>query len=382
MNQDFIARIHDPAGVLSRFLTELKTRAAKPDNRRGCFALALGCTETSDVPGISAAGATAHLRRMTPAVDAEALVLGHTVSGARIPVSPAGIASPVVLTRAALSFLNSDTVVVDCGSFVPPGIDCVTSGTRVAKCLSSGRALELSYVKRLFRRGVELGERLSKQYEYLVVGECVPGGTTTALAVLKGLGYQADGLLSSSLPEANHDLRGRLVNEGLERSGFYRGGVRWQSALKISSMQVVAACGDPMQPVVAGLALAASSAIPVVLAGGSQMLAVWALISDIARRDGVNLKACSIGIVTTKWVAFDRSAAIKRLAELVDAPFAAACPDFRLSRHAGLRAYEDGHVKEGVGAGGAMATAHLSGVSPESLLHAVDAAYEQLVLGQ
>jgi uncharacterized protein (TIGR00303 family) len=286
-----------------------------------------------------------------------------------------------VLTRAALSFLNSDTVVVDCGSFIPPGIDCLTSGTRVARCLSTGDALELSYVDSLFRAGSELGRRLSNQYHYLVVGECVPAGTTTALAVLKGLGYEADGLLSSSLPEANHDLRGRLVSEGLERSGFYRGGVRSRPAGAFNPLQVVAACGDPMQPVVAGVAIAASSAIPVVLAGGSQMLAVWALASAIARRDGIDLKSRSLGILTTKWVAFDRSAAIKRLAELVDAPFAAACPDFRRSRHAGLRAYEDGHVKEGVGAGGAMATAHLAGVSAERLLDAVDATYDQLVLG-
>ena len=46
----------------------------------------------------------------------------------------------------------------------------------------------------------------------------------------------------------------------------------------------VAAIGDPMQPVVAGLALAASRhGVGVLLGGGTQMLAVQALMQAIAR---------------------------------------------------------------------------------------------------
>lgn len=380
MSGNFIATICDAGGQLSQLVFSL-TEGSAGNRGRGCFLLAIGSTESSDVPGISAAGATAEMRRMTPAFDAEALVLGRTSSGERVPVSPTGIVSPVVVTRAALGFLDCDTVVVNCGSFVAPAVGCITAGTTVARCLSTGQALEHSHVERLFRCGFESGLELRDRYEYLVVGECVPGGTTTALAVLKGLGYDADRLLSSSLPEANHQLRERLVNQGLERAGLYRDGCRVNRTREILPLEAVAACGDPMQPFVAGLALSASATVPVILAGGSQMLAVWALISEIAYRDGMDLVSRSLAVITTKWVAFDRSAGIRRLAELVAAPFAASCPSFAKSRHSGLRAYEDGHVKEGVGAGGAMAAAYLIGnADPDSLVEAVDASYDQLVL--
>jgi NaMN:DMB phosphoribosyltransferase len=89
-----------------------------------------------------------------------------------------------------------------------------------------------------------------------------------------------------------------------------------------------------------------------------------------------------VAVITTKWVAYDVNAGAAMLAELVGAPFAAACPNFRRSRHPGLRAYEDGHVKEGAGAGGSMAAAHLTaGASELEIVEAVDKTYDELVLG-
>jgi NaMN:DMB phosphoribosyltransferase len=87
-------------------------------------------------------------------------------------------------------------------------------------------------------------------------------------------------------------------------------------------------------------------------------------------------------VITTKWVAYDVNAGAAMLAELVGAPFAATCPNFRRSRHPGLRAYEDGHVKEGAGAGGSMAAAHLTaGASESEIVESVDKTYDELVLG-
>jgi chaperone BCS1 len=43
-----------------------------------------------------------------------------------------------------------------------------------------------------------------------VVAECVPGGTSTALATLLGLGIEASGLVSGSLRHSAHELKERL----------------------------------------------------------------------------------------------------------------------------------------------------------------------------
>ena len=52
----------------------------------------------------------------------------------------------------------------------------------------------------LFEVGQQLGREFKQatQAPYLVLGESVPGGTTTALALLLALGYAAEGRVSGS----------------------------------------------------------------------------------------------------------------------------------------------------------------------------------------
>lgn len=374
MNTGFVTAINNPGDALFELIERLQASSCRNGESGGRFVLAVGSTATSDLPGISAAGASPELRRLTPRIDAEILALGRTVDGMSLPVSPAGIVSPVVITRAALGLMRMPVSIVDCGSFNPPGISDASVGSKVARCLSTGNALDIADVEMLFQAGLQVGQGLHRDADYAIVGECVPGGTTTALGVLTALGYQVHGLLSGSLPHPDHMLKRRLVDEGLSKAFLS------QRAVADEPLRAVAAVGDPVQPVVAGIALGASRKIPIVLAGGSQMLAIWALIQELARAEGWPVEPGSIAVVTTKWVAFDQSADPARLASLLAAPFAAACPDFRKSRHAGLQAYEDGNVKEGVGAGGAMAVAHLTGcATADQILDATDRTYDELV---
>ncbi|HMP53536.1 MAG TPA: TIGR00303 family protein, partial [Candidatus Melainabacteria bacterium] len=85
-------------------------------------------------------------------------------------------------------------------------------------------------------------------------------------------------------------------------------------------------------------------------------------------------------VITTRWVAFDRKADTPSLAKALDAPL--ACTTFSLgeSVHDGLKAYEEGHVKEGVGAGASIALANLIQKSDQkTLLDAIDRSYSSLV---
>lgn len=314
------------------------------------------------------------MRRLTPCMDAEALVMGKIITAGSIPVSPAGVASPVVITRACLSLLPIDIEVVDCGTFVPPQTNCTRYGAGPAACLSSGKALPLDEVEKLFEQGLAAGKQASRNYGYVVVGECVPGGTTTAMGVLTALGFDVNRMLSSSLPSSDHELRLALV-----RSGIRHGGWDHVDVLE-NPLRAVSMVGDPMQAFAAGLALGASRQVPVVLAGGSQMLAVYALFAALSRRTRSDL-AFTTMVATTKWVAFDQSADTQSLSRLIGAPFLAACPDFGQSQHEGLRAYENGHVKEGAGAGGSMVVADLvGGFSHDTLLPAIEDCYEELVV--
>lgn len=371
--------VNDPYDRIDSCFSALK------NSRQSAFILCLGSTMTSDIEGISAAGATAADRRLTPRYDAEALVLGKTADGSSIPVSPVGIASPVVLTRACLRILESNKTIVDCGTFAPPRIDSIQAGTLPAQCVSSGNALPLDHVYDLFERGLKIGRDASENNDLVVVGECVPGGTTTAMAVLTGMGNSIASLVSSSIPEGGKgngfERRIMLVNEGLEMAGLGKGKTKEQEP---DPFVLLSKVGDPMQPVAAGIAIGASSKASVVLAGGSQMLAVHNIAAKMASGlKDAGLKSAFLNsglVITTRWVAYDPSADTPALAKILDIPM--ACTTFQLknSRHPGLRAYEEGHVKEGVGAGATIALAHIARDKDEaSLLHAIEETYQELV---
>jgi uncharacterized protein (TIGR00303 family) len=359
---DFVRCINDPCRNFEELVLSF------PRNHNACFLLCTAGTKASDRAGISAAGSDPDARRWTPALDAEALILGKTISAASLPVSPLGIVSPVVISRACLSLLKMEARVVNCGCFHRSRIDEIHFGDRVADCPTSGSALPREHVVRLFEQGLKLGAELAAQRTHLVLAECVPGGTTTAMAVLSALGYQVKGLLSSSLPSCNQEERWQLVAAGLSKCRYTT------AEMRADALLAVAALGDPMQAAAAGIALAAAREIPVYLAGGSQMLSVWELLRLLAG----GCAPPALMVLSTGWVAHDKGAGVLKLVKMLDAPFAVCSPDFFQSKKPGLQAYEDGHVKEGAGAGASMCLARIAGFDGRTIVAAIDACYEEL----
>ncbi len=342
---------------------------------RGClpvFACILGFTETGLIPGISAAGATPEDRRFTAIADAEFLYNGPQINS-QYPLPPltAG-ASPVLISRAVIESLGIPMYLFNAGLPQPTSVPAIDLEGMSARCLTSGNALELATVKHLLEQGLIWGQRLASEAtnSYLILSECVVGGTTTALAVLTGLGYVAAGKVNSSHPHCNHDQKSAVVAAGL----------RSLENRKISPLELVAAVGDPMQIVVAGMAIAASRSCGVLLAGGTQMLAVYALIQAIAGQFSWEWKPKQIVVGTTRWVAEDPTGDTIGLATAVGAvPLLGTQLSFAASSYAQLQAYEQGYVKEGVGAGGCAIASHLyQNWSQFQLLQAIEALVARL----
>jgi uncharacterized protein (TIGR00303 family) len=373
--------LNSPDGATERLFEHIKS-AKSPR-----FVMCVGGTKTSDMEGLSGAGATGKDRRLTPKCDAEALVNGIAGKTSELPVSPEGIVSPVVISAACLKLLGIPVTIIDCGTFAAPTVgNVITVGTPPAECLSTGQSQTRKNVEHLFQTGIELGEQFSREADLLVISECVPAGTTTAFAVLTGLGYDVHGAVSSSMPNFNHQMRWQLATTGLSKAGLLSlieagDPVTTQKQIE-DPLQVVSAVGDAMQPMAAGLALSASSTTPVILGGGSQMLTVHALARACTAR-GVKHDMSNIGVITTSWVAFDKNAKVTDICRAVGAPFACSMLDFSQSAHNGLRAYEEGHVKEGVGAGASIVIAHLmKSYSARELIDAIDETYAQMVSGK
>jgi len=330
--------------------------------RQAVFACVLGFSDTGLIPGISAAGATPNDRKYTCLADAEFLYNGpRNQPKYALPPLDAG-ASPVLISRAVVESLNIPLLLFNAGLPLIPTVPSIDLGGTPAKCVSSGNALALSTVKHLFDRGLFWGEELAAKTDggYVILGECVVGGTTTALAVLMDLGIDAAGKVNSSHPTCNHVQKLAVVGEGRRKKDEGRR-MREEGYLRSSDpLEVVAAVGDPMQVVVAGMAIAASRSCGVMLAGGTQMLAVYALIAAIAREYSLLWYPEQIVVGTTRWVAEDPTGDTVGLTQTIGTvPLLATQLSFANSRYPQLQAYEQGYVKEGVGAGGCAIASHL-----------------------
>jgi uncharacterized protein (TIGR00303 family) len=293
------------------------------------------------------------LRRHTPSADLEIVADGGPAAGSPVPVSPSGCPTPAVVTRAVRELVDLGFVGVDAGLAVPtapasaPVLDATAApggDVRTAEPVPDAAAV--------FERGRELAGRIADDSVdgrdggapgELLVGETIPGGTTTALAVLTALGERP--VVSSSLA-ANPLARKRsVVEEGLAASGLSPGDAAGDPVAAVRLM------GDPVLVAAAGLVVGAvERGVDVTLAGGTQLATVAAL----ARHAGVDRR---LPLATTTFVADDPTADVARLADDLDLALTATDPAFGASDRPAMRAYARGEAKEGVGMGGALALA-------------------------
>jgi NaMN:DMB phosphoribosyltransferase len=125
----------------------------------------------------------------------------------------------------------------------------------------------------------------------------------------------------------------------------------------LSALDIVKSMGDPMIPVAAGVAAAFSGEL--LLAGGTQMLSVAAVIKSLG---GIPPR-----VVTTCYVRDDPLANVQSIADQIGVSMHYVDPSFGDLGHSGLARYCIGEVKEGMGAGGAMCLAYLLGYTADEI---------------
>jgi uncharacterized protein (TIGR00303 family) len=304
-------------------------------NGKFLFSFVISYTETSEIPGITFAGADKDSIKFTPPADAEYLYYGNCKTIDKIPMTPDGKPTPALLTKVALESSSIPHIVINAGSKIEPQLPFIQTGLSPGKNISVNPAMSDSQISKAVDYGRIVGRTLASMTDCLIIGESIPGGTTTALAVMLGLGYKAR--VSSSIPDNPVVLKNQIASmalEGMDSDNPY---------------SIVAKVGDPMIPFVTGMLSAASEINPVMLAGGTQMAAVLAFASKI----GFNEKNTAIG--TTCYISDDTSANFKNLvSEIADIPAIAVNPRLENSKFPGLRAFSEGFAKEGVGAGGSI----------------------------
>ena len=175
---------------------------------RFLFSFVISYTETCEVPGITFAGADMNSIQFTPPADAEYLHYGYCKTIDKIPMTPDGKPTPGLLTKTALESSSIPHLTINAGSKVLPQLPFIETGLRFGKNISVYDAMTHSQVSHAVDYGRIVGRSLASLTDCLVIGESIPGGTTTALAVLRGLGFDAK--VSSSIPNNPVELKNQI----------------------------------------------------------------------------------------------------------------------------------------------------------------------------
>ena len=169
------------------------------EQKKFIFSLVISYTATSEIPGITIAGEHPDLIKFTGPADAEFIHYGHCKSISVIPMTPDGKPTPALLTKTALEAASISSIVINAGSKVSPKLPFIDMNLDYGRNIGKEPALSIGEVGKAVEYGRIIGRFLGASTDCLVVGESIPGGTTTALGVLEGLGIK--GLVSSSMPE-------------------------------------------------------------------------------------------------------------------------------------------------------------------------------------
>lgn len=311
--------------------------------------IVLGSTRTATIPGITAAGETPELVFHTPAADAEIVQYGAPVHSPGVPISPSGCPTPALVTRAVRDLIPLDVDFIGAGLATPCAAPLVDVSSTPGRDIRE--EIAVPDAERIVSTTITIGRALPD--DQIFIGESIPGGTTSALGVLRALGEPY--VVSSSLETNPITLKEETVTTGLDASDLAPGTGETTPVAAITKM------GDPVLAGIFGIVKGAlETNTSVILCGGTQMIAVSALL----RHDSI---MSPLTIATTSYLATDSSSNIRRAADDLGLTLLITDPSFDPTANDVFAQYESGLVKEGVAMGGALWLADLHGISIDTL---------------
>jgi len=331
--------------------------------KKATFMLALSNTKTANIEGITQAGISGMIH-LTPTLDSEFVCTGEVRSLENIAKTPKGVPTPALITRGIHLLTPYGRIeLLDLGLEVKPKIDHFklhNFNIKPSQSIAKGASID---AQDIFQKGLEFGKNYNCKDEYIILGESVPSGTTTAMATAIGLKYKVSNCFSSSFKNVPSDIREKTLKLALSNL-----------AHKDDIFQILSKVADNMLVFNAGFILGINNQTKIVLAGGTQMACVLLIVDRILQLMGGTMKSSNLALCTTKWVAHDKNSDIKALLELLRFPINAyyADFDFNLAQHPALKLYDQGEAKEGVGAGGALMYGFLNGCSKEEITKKIE----------
>jgi NaMN:DMB phosphoribosyltransferase len=150
--------------------------------KKATFMLALSNTQTANIKGITQAGIPGMIY-LTPTLDAEFLCTGEVFSLENIAETPKGVPTPALMTRAVHLLAPYVRIeLLNLGLKVSPqvdGFEIHDFNIMPSQSIANGANID---AEDIFNKGLQFGKSYECLHEYLILGESVPSGTTTAMA--------------------------------------------------------------------------------------------------------------------------------------------------------------------------------------------------------
>lgn len=308
------------------------------------FVVLLGSSRLSLIPGLSGAGRTPEDTWQTPGRDA-AFVTGKG------PLPPCLTVAGV--TRAMCTLTGITPLFFRAGYAGELSVSAPELSRTPAGDPRNGPSVPDA--DGIIRRAREAGLALGEVCSTLWLGECIPGGTTHALCILRACGIE--GRVSSSADrDAAPDKE--AIWERVQR--------RRPDICSLRGAALVRETGDPVMA--AALGLIQGFPGDVVLCGATQMVAVAALTGETGGR---------ITCAMTDRVWQDAAADVAAISEQTGIPVTISPVPGRFVQEPPPSRACIRLVKEGFGAGGALALARRCGFSEEGIEAALAATIRQ-----
>ena len=336
------------------------------ENLRGksaTFILALSNTYTANIDGITQAGIPGMLH-LTPTLDSEFLCSGEVRSLDNIAETPKGVPTPALITR-AIHLLKpfQDIELLNLGLEIKPKLEYFKHNEfdiNPSNSIITGAKID---AETIFQKGISFGQNYTTTSDYVILGESVPSGTTTAKATAMALGYNCKDYFSSSFKNVPNNIKDSTINEALSNINE-----------KDDIFSILGKVSDNMLIFNAGFILGLNNKIKIVLAGGTQMACVLLVVNKILEVMQGEIETSNLSLWTTSWVAEDKNSDIEKLINMLNFKVNTFYSDFdfSISNHPALKLYDEGEAKEGVGAGGALVYAMLNGLTKEDITKKVE----------
>jgi uncharacterized protein (TIGR00303 family) len=332
------------------------------------FLLAASVTYTCKIDHLTQAGIPGMIP-LTPTLDAELITTGTVHSLPQLATTPTGVPTPALITRAAEVLKPFHSLgILDLGlEKSPQQCHCLKFGIEPSHSIVNNAFIN---ARCLFFKGVDAARQYTPKSGTLILAESTPSGTTTANAALKALGYQCDGMFSSSFKAAPHSIKEQTIQRALLHVNAHMG-----------SLEKLGCVGDNMLIFCAGFILEASQRYRVIVAGGTQMAALLLIAQKLSSELHMHYNSENLALCTTAWVAKESTSDILGLLNQLNKPTEAYYADFNFNESCTpiLHSYDEGEAKEGVGAGAALAYLFANGFSQKEITKSVETVMQSML---